>query len=98
MTNDTVDPLMRRAEQIEAEGGKIGGEETWKGVVEALGRKMVAGELSQAELQQRLARPNAAAEIFNSSIGDVDEATWRAWRSDPNHNPKYAERLARVRR
>jgi len=80
MTNN-VDPLAARAAEVEAQGKAIGGEDTWaKGIMPTLERKISSGELSQVELAQKLARPNAASEIFNSNIADADEATWRSWR------------------
>ena len=75
MTNN-VDPLAARAAEVEAQGKAIGGEDTWaKGIMPTLERKISSGELSQVELAQKLARPNAASEIFNSNIADADEAT-----------------------
>jgi hypothetical protein len=88
--NTPVDPLARRAAQVEAEGKAIGGAEAWEGVVRNMGQKMERGEVSVFDLRQRLAKPNAAGELFNENIADCDESTWRAWRDAQPKNGRVS--------
>ena len=92
-TND--DALARRAAQVEAEAKANGGEDTWKGIMKSLEQKIARGDMAPTELGHKLTRPNAASEIFNSSIADTDEATWRAWR---DAQPKRKARIDGAKR
>ena len=95
MTNNSVDPPAARAAEVETEAKKIGGEETWGGVMHTLERKMATGELSPAELQRALVKPTAAGDLLYQGLGDADEQTWRKWRDS---QPRKAARIAGTKR
>ena len=96
MTDDNPDdPMVRRCAQVAIEGAVLSGApEAWQGAVAALTKKVQAGEITQDDLARKLAKPNAAADIFFNNIADTDEATWRKWR---DAQPRRAERIARTK-
>jgi hypothetical protein len=84
MTNDEA--LARRAAQVEQEAeAAAGGKEHWQGAFKSLARKVESGDLTQAELVQKMGRQTAGGDLFYQGISESDEATWRAWRdAQPN--------------
>jgi hypothetical protein len=61
-------------------------------------RQVAAGTLEGADIARKLARPTAATDLFYQAAGEMSDADWRAWRSDPNYNPKRAARIKAAER
>ena len=95
MTNEPIDPLARRASQVEAEGKSAFGEENWNKAIQSVGRRMESGELTQGALLEKMARPNAASQIFYDGISQSSEEDWRKWRDS---QPRRRERIERAKR
>jgi hypothetical protein len=89
-----IDPLARLANQAEVEGrAYAGSDEAWNAACKGLEAQIKAGNLSQADVVQKLGRPNAGAALFNDGIAASDEKSWRAWR---DAQPHRAERIRRA--
>jgi hypothetical protein len=96
MADETnLDPIARRAVQIEEAGKKAYGEANWKAAMDSLTKKMADGAVSQAELVHGLSRPDAAAQLFNNNIADSDEKSWREWRDS---QPRRKSRIEATKR
>jgi hypothetical protein len=96
--NDQIDPLARRAAQVEQEAKNTYGEDNWASAMRSLERQVADGRLEGADIARKLTKPTAATDLFYQAVGEMSEQEWRAWRSDPNYNPKKAARIKAAER
>ena len=95
MANETIDPLARRAGEVEAEIKKLHGDDVYAATIKALEKKIADGGMSRDDLVRKLGQENAASAVFNAAAGDMDEATWRKFRDNlPDRKRCGTERAA----
>jgi hypothetical protein len=95
--NDQIDPVAKRAAAVQQEMRNAFGEHE-VAAMRSLERQVAEGRLEGADIARKLTKPTAAADLFYQAAGEMSEAEWRAWRSDPNYNPKRAARIKAAER
>jgi hypothetical protein len=91
----TDDAMQRRAAQVEQEARQRHGDEAWAASMRALEVKMRRGDISPSDLERKLARENAASQLFNENIGDADEKDWRAFRDNLPDRRRWRDRTGK---